>query len=230
MKKFARIMVLLLIVTAGFIFLPKNLFAGDDAKVVLTFHEQKQGQDLERLDAVGNFGPQTFGEFVTIYHIDVPISPNYSFRGWMYLDGAEEKILKVGDRFDRDTDFYALWGLTRRIVSYDLDGGINDPANPNYFYGTEDITLLPARKDGLFFVAWYDTPTFDGERITYLGDGVKSLTLYARFADSIYTVSFDLDYPGAPLIDDLIVAGGDKVSFPIIPTREIGRASCRERV
>ena len=117
---------------------------------------------------------------MTIYPLDVPTSPNYSFRGWVYYDEAEEKILKAGDRFDEDTDFYALWSLTRRVVTYALDGGSNDPANPNFFYGTDDYTLLPARKDGEFFVAWYDNPALAAKNHP-LGDAVKSVLYLQDF-------------------------------------------------
>ena len=42
-------------------------------------------------------------------------------------------------------------------ISYNLNGGTNDPENPSFYYGDQDITLREPTKIGYTFTGWSGT-------------------------------------------------------------------------
>ena len=69
-------------------------------------------------------------------------------------------------------------------ITYKLNGGTNDSANPNsYTSETETITLKDAVKDGYAFDGWYKDAGFK-EKITEIVNGSKGdITLYAKWKE-----------------------------------------------
>lgn len=189
MKRIKIFLITIVAIFFGLLFNTTKIFANNS--VTLTYHEQKVGENLPNLDATGDFGPKVYPGKVIFTHIVIPTSPNYTFNGWTYTVDGVEKKLKVGDKFEEDTDFYANWTLTVRTVRYELNGGENDEANPRFFYGTETKILEPAEKDNQIFVGWYNNSSFEGNKIEQLGYGMKSVTLYAKWANENYTVTYD---------------------------------------
>ena len=64
-------------------------------------------------------------------------------------------------------------------ISYELDGGENDPGNPVVYNKGDEISLNPATRDGAIFTGWYTDPD-----CTYMFKGFTSattgdITLYA---------------------------------------------------
>lgn len=43
-------------------------------------------------------------------------------------------------------------------ITYDLDGGENDPSNPSTFDAGEEVVLKPASRDGMVFTGWFSDP------------------------------------------------------------------------
>ncbi len=196
MKNLRKIFILITVIFIGLVTQANKVFASD--AITLTFHEQKDGERLIGLDANGNFGAKVYPGKVVITHIETVSSPNYTFHGWSYFVDDEEKILRIGDTFEADTDFYANWTLTVRTVRYNLNGGANHKDNPRFFYGTDQISLEDPTLEDKVFLGWYDNASLEGSPITNLGNGMRSLTLHAKWADAYYTVTYDAD-GGFPL-------------------------------
>lgn len=87
-------------------------------------------------------------------------------------------------------------------ISYNLDGGLNNAANPkDYEQGTESITLENPTKAGYVFTGWYDLAT-GGNKITQLDttDG-GNVTVYARWIAVInitYSLAGGINNPDNP--------------------------------
>ncbi len=87
-----------------------------------------------------------------------------------------------------DVELDAVFKPIRYAITYELDGGVNDPDNPDY-YTVEDnyITFGDAQKDGYIFEYWYYD---DGYGQTPLNGSTfniytpcYNITLYAHFVE-----------------------------------------------
>ena len=67
-------------------------------------------------------------------------------------------------------------------ISYELNGGVNSPWNPDSFFVKDGVvTLRPATRDGYRFAGWYTEPEFQN-RITQIRLWVPmNYTLYAKW-------------------------------------------------
>ena len=67
-------------------------------------------------------------------------------------------------------------------VTYKLNDGENDKANPVVIITGNEYALNPARKTGYTFNGWFTDPDFaEGTRVTVLKDFNGNVTLYAKF-------------------------------------------------
>ena len=77
-------------------------------------------------------------------------------------------------------------------ITYELDGGTNDPGNPSTFVvGDLDITLEDASKTNYTFDGWFDQAS-GGTEITVI-DTAEDITVYAQFTAIDYTITYNLD-------------------------------------
>ncbi len=158
-----------------------------------------------RFDANGGTG--TMDDQAFAYGETKALSANqftrtgYEFLGWstdknaktaMYADEAEYTVASAAD-----VKLYAVWEAIEYTVTYYSDGAVvaagDNPAT--YTLGGEEATLVaPGKKDGYEFCGWYTTSSFKaGTEVTKLpGDHAENLTLYAKWEEDVYTISYDL--------------------------------------
>jgi uncharacterized repeat protein (TIGR02543 family) len=92
-----------------------------------------------------------------------------------------------------DTTYTATWVRDGDYtISYQLDGGTNDVANPaGYNVETETITLAPATKTGYTFAGWYSDSGFTAS-VTQIAKGsTGAVTLYAKWNANVYYLTID---------------------------------------
>ena len=120
---------------------------------------------------------------------------SYTFKSWntkadgsgtSYSDGASVTL-----PIDGLSVLYAQWTPVNYTITYDLDGGTNDSANPKtYTIETSTITLNPPVKPGYEFVNWY----LDGNAVTSIAKGsTGNKTLRAVWRVITYSILYDLD-------------------------------------
>ena len=93
------------------------------------------------------------------FTLPTPVWPGHTFSGW--YNGNT----KVGDgicRFLENTTLTAKWDSIEYTISYELNGGTNDPANPSTFVSDVDVVLKAPSRVGYTFTGWtykeQDTP------------------------------------------------------------------------
>ena len=74
-------------------------------------------------------------------------------------------------------------------IIYNLDGGENNPNNPNGFNSGETVTLLEPIKLGYDFEGWYTSETFTGNPITEISLDLD-FELFAKFEIHHYTITY----------------------------------------
>lgn len=130
-----------------------------------------------------------------------PEITGYEFKGW-YLTPSGEGPVSTSTLFEDKTDVYAYW---QPVITFDANGGL---LTGSRFVVTTD-NKIPAdswptatRKDHTF-TGWYDAPT--GGTLVVAGPSPTKPftapdTLYAHWEPNKYTITFDLNFDGAPAL------------------------------
>ncbi len=88
---------------------------------------------------------------------ETPEKENYLFGGWYDnedLSGEPYALLSKGNTEHKT--FYAKWTLEPFNITYELDDGINNEANPaSYTVETDTFSILAPSKQGYNFMGWY---------------------------------------------------------------------------
>ncbi len=131
----------------------------------------------------------TYGEAVT--ELPIPVRYGYDFAGW-YEDKSFTKEFQGIPATDmKDHTYYAKWDIHVNKITYVLDGGKNNPANPETI-DVEDgkMYLKDPTKTGYDFQYW--TTGDNDEKVTYIMAAQGDQTLYAVWKVHTYTVSYEL--------------------------------------
>ena len=99
--------------------------------------------------------------------------------GWAY-DALGATMVVAGENITDGLTVYAIWEETVYTVTYALDGGTNDAANPATFVISDlPITLGDATKDLNTFGGWYTEVELTNAVTEITTVGNKSL--FAKF-------------------------------------------------
>ena len=107
-------------------------------------------------------------------------------------------------------------------IKYNTDGGTMPDSYRVTLTAESDLpyTLPVPTKPGYDFAGWYETADFSGQPITVIPEnGLRDYTLYAKYTvdNTPHTLTYDLNYDGAPLITQQVIKG-ENVSM-IAPER-----------
>ncbi|GAX48268.1 InlB B-repeat-containing protein [Pseudolactococcus reticulitermitis] len=119
-----------------------------------------------------------FGTGVTSF--ENATKTGHTFLGWYDKASGGNKVASISATEKEDKILYAHWRVDDYAINYELDGGENDPANPDqYTYGIGVSNLEPAMKDGYIFLGWFDE---NDQEVTAISDtAMGTQTLYAHF-------------------------------------------------
>jgi len=136
---------------------------------------------------------------------------NFTLTSNTYTVGASDLILDV---FDEELITYT--------ITYNLNGGINNPKNPDSFTVESGIiTLLSPTKEGYKFLGWYTDSSYK-TKIEYINAStVKDYTLYARW-QAVYQITLDAnggEIEGNPTYE-FTVDEGNPYGVLLLPTRK----------
>jgi uncharacterized repeat protein (TIGR02543 family) len=87
-------------------------------------------------------------------------------------------------------------------ISYVLNGGTNDPANPTVYESGDTIYLNDASRIGYTFDGWYLDAKFKKNYAAFDSSKGGKLTVYAKWTANTYTVRYDLNAKDAALTGD----------------------------
>ena len=148
----------------------------------------EQTADSITITLIGTDGKEIINKFDIKIGEEIDLPANVEkFVCWnTKADGSGENY-KGKIKFTKDMTLYLIvLAENAYTITYELNGGVNDKANPLSFTATSSVTLKNPSKDGYRFVGWYETKDFSGTRITGWKAGEKSanVTLYAKWRDA----------------------------------------------
>ena len=131
-------------------------------------------------NASGNPKTYKYGSAVTLKS---PSRSGYNFKGW-YSDSKflNAKVTKITKTDSGDKALYAKWEGKSYKITYHLNGGTNNAANPaSYKYGSE-VSLKSPSRSGYTFKGWYSNKGLSNKvtKISKKDSGNKNL--YAKWA------------------------------------------------
>lgn len=140
-----------------------------------------------------------------------PIKNDYRFAGW-YSDEDFNYVYTFSKMSAQNITLYAKWIENEHIISYEMNGGINNTGNPTSYASGDEIDLLLPEKEGYTFENWYTDQSLTNkiERIT--GDMNSDLTLYAGWDINKYTI--ELDTNGGNDISSIEAEYGSVIELP----------------
>ena len=176
------------------------------------------------LQLFGGKNPQTYNGNYAIQYLDTNESPLYlelapeanghNEADWYY----ETQVLDYSSAGGRaiPAEQFKCWQVTYLYVSagwsgeitlkaipysefaitYELDGGVNSPANPSAYYeGKADIPLENATKSGYSFDGWYTDAAFSTQVTAISAEQTGNITLYAKFTPNpvVSSITYVLD-------------------------------------
>ncbi len=145
----------------------------------------------------GNISTQTF-----TYDVAQGLTPNsqtrpgYRFMGWStsengsvaYADGASViNLTSDKDGNVSNVNLYAVWEIVSYTITYELDGGTNNPSNPTTYTVEDNVTFANPTKTGYTFTGW----TYNNSPITTTEGLTGNITVKANYVANKYTVTFN---------------------------------------
>lgn len=135
--------------------------------------------------------------------LTAPVKPGYKFKGWFADEEMRQSVSIIDVSECKDLTIWADWEIIEYTVNYQLDGGINNSANPSSYSvvtlgGADGVipledptkyTIFSVNADGTFtwhayeFLGWYKDSGFE-QRVSELSLSLGSVTLYAKWAAS----------------------------------------------
>lgn len=109
----------------------------------------------------------------------------YELEGW-YFDSELTNEVSATDivKIEDDANIYAKHVPIVYDITYNLDDGENDPANPaTYTVVTPTITLAGATKEGYTFDGWFSESAFTNPVTEIPLGSTGAVTLYAKFTE-----------------------------------------------
>ena len=129
----------------------------------------------------------------------------YTFDGW-FKESTFENPFDFSTPITEDVTAYAKWTLQTYTITYNVNGGVNDPANlGSYTIESPTLILKDPTKEGYDFLGWYYDDSYV-DRATQVGDTIGNISLFAKWSVKTYTISYSAG-------GTLIKADGDLISI-----------------
>ena len=124
---------------------------------------------------------------------DVVTNPGYSIEEWCTdADCTEGSKYEFSSKLESNLTLYAKWKLEKYAITYVMNGGKNNVANPDSFTVESDpIIFAKPTYDGNTFGGWfYDAGFTSPATGIATGSTTGNKTLYAKWTPIVYTIEY----------------------------------------
>ncbi|MBO4396333.1 MAG: InlB B-repeat-containing protein [Eubacterium sp.] len=162
--------------------------SGKNLTIYAHFKPYRYKIDYVLYGGIMEWGNPDFYEYGRMPTFEVePTRENSLFVGWSMSPDGSNPFRTLPDGTTGDLTLYAVYQPIYHIT-YELDGGENNPGNPDTYSATDTVTLQDPIKSGSKFTGWFDAPT-GGNRVTTVAG--RDAVVYARFVPA-YNIYYDL--------------------------------------
>ena len=124
---------------------------------------------------------------------DVVTNPGYSIEKWCIdADCTEGSVYEFSSKLESNLTLYAKWEVEKYAITYVMNGGTNNVANPDSFTVESDpITFAEPTYPGNTFGGWfYDAGFTSPATGIATGSTTGNKTLYAKWTPIVYTIEY----------------------------------------
>ena len=142
-------------------------------KVTITFNTN--GANVKAPEAITS---------TSIESVELPVLTGVNFSHWNTKADGSGQSYNGTAIFTESVTLYAIWlAENAYTITYELNGGVNNPKNKFSFTEDEMVALREPTKAGYKFAGWYETASFSGEaiKVWFEGDKTANVTLYAKW-------------------------------------------------
>jgi uncharacterized repeat protein (TIGR02543 family) len=120
----------------------------------------------------------------------------YTFAGWnTKADGTgtwySGTVSNLTGEADGEVNLYAIWTKYNYTITYVLNGGTNNSANPSTYDVESSVNLAKPTRTGYTFAGWYYDSDFTTSVSTIPEGTDLNLTLYAKWIPNQYYIVFN---------------------------------------
>ena len=124
---------------------------------------------------------------------DVVTNPGYSIEKWCTdADCTEGSVYEFSSKLESNLTLYAKWEVEKYAITYVMNGGTNNVANPDSFTVESDsITFAEPTYPGNTFGGWFYDAAFTSPATGIAtGSTTGNKTLYAKWTPMVYTIEY----------------------------------------
>ena len=152
----------------------------------------------------------------TVGSLPQPSRANYSFVGW-FTQASGGSQVTAATTIEGDMKVYARWTQDIFKVSYNANGG-SAAQSSQQVPGGQGINLPLASRNHYSFTGWYTAAT-GGTRVENGTAVTASMTLYAQWAKTVYTVTYNAN-GGSVTPATVPIDSGEKIGSLPTPTQD----------
>ena len=123
--------------------------------------------------------------------LEKPSKPGYTFNKW--IDENGDTVVRIAKDAIGNIVLTAVWLIDSYSITYDIDGGINNHANPiSYVISDTPVKLEAPEKTGYVFDGWTGDLVVQENGAYYIKqDAAADTTVVANWVPTQFTVHFD---------------------------------------
>ncbi len=153
---------------------------------------------------LSSFESYTTGSNLALPDAATMVWDDHVFAGW-YSDASfsGSPLTRIDSETYGNLTLYARWVGNACVISFDVDGGLIDPA-PDTVYSFangahkpgDEVALPQAPQVSRFcytFEGWYDNASFNGSPVTSITLATGAVNLHAKWTLDSYRISYELD-------------------------------------
>ena len=157
-------------------------------------------------------------------NVDLPVLTNAKFSHWnTKADGSGQSYNGTATFTESVTLYAILLAENAHKITYELDGGVNNPQNLFSFTEEDTVTLKNPTKNGYKFAGWYETADFSGSVLKgwFAGDKTANVILYAKWEKEAtpvvkITITFDVNGAGGTAPTAIETTPDENVELPVL--------------
>jgi len=152
----------------------------------------------------------TYGELATTTY------EGYQLDGWFFDAGLNDEVVAEDTvKIEDDTTVHAKHSPIDYTITYNLNGGTNNPLNPDTYTILDAVTFEDASKDGYTFDSWHNAVTLNSPVTGWVAGSTGDYEVWAKYLEN-FTVTFNSN--GGSLVDAQEIADGSLATEPTPPT------------
>ena len=141
--------------------------------------------------------PTHFSSGDDLIELKTPEKKGYSFLGWYLETSLQTKITEINPTARKSYTLYAGWKIINYTITYNLDGGINNSANPQtYNIENNKISFQDPVKEDYQFDGWFTDAAFAEATFGIEAHSIGDISVFAKWikkTESIVIFNEDTD-------------------------------------